>query len=298
VIAFKAEGLSKVYGRVGGGAVPALQAMSLSVPRGAAFGLIGPNGAGKTTFIKLLLGIARPSGGVIEVLGRSPEDVEARARVGYLPERLHLPGAWKPPAYLRSVATLKGLKDAPVTALLERVGLADAADRRIGGFSKGMRQRLGLAAALLGAPDLLVLDEPTDGIDPLGRIEVRRLLEAEKARGATLLLNSHLLAETEKVCDRIGILHQGRLLASGTLEELKASATGWELSFSPGHDATALCALGLTPFGDGRYRAPPQDAESLNAVLDRARQTGALLTQLQPAAKDLEQLLTEALRSP
>src|SRR5690606_3123848 len=127
-------------------------------------------------------------------------------------------------AYLRSVATLKGLKEAPVDALLDRVGLGAARARRIGGFSKGMRQRLGLAAALLGAPDLLVLDEPTDGIDPLGRIEVRDLLLQEKARGATLLLNSHLLAETERVCDRVGILHRGKLVQSGTLEALRVAA--------------------------------------------------------------------------
>ncbi len=287
------EGLSKTYGRD----VRALDGMTLEIPRGAAFGLIGPNGAGKTTFIKLLLGIARPTSGEVRVLGRPPDDVTARERVGYLPERLHLPGSWKPRAYLRSVATLKGLKEAPIDALLGRVGLGgEAADRRIGGFSKGMRQRLGLAAALLGSPDLLVLDEPTDGIDPIGRIEVRELLLEEKARGATLLLNSHLLAETERVCERVAILHKGRVVKSGTLEELKAGVRGWELTFAPGFDAEALKALGLVPVEGARFSALAEDAASLNALIDQARAKGALLVKLERGARDLEELLEESVK--
>jgi ABC-2 type transport system ATP-binding protein len=289
-----AEGLSKSYTRWGATPVRALESMTLTIPRGAAFGLIGPNGAGKTTFIKLLLAIARPSGGRVQVLGHSPEDVTTRARVGYLPERLHLPSAWKPLAYLRSVAALKGVpvREGGLEALLIRVGLKGAVDRRIGGYSKGMRQRLGLAAALLGQPELLVLDEPTDGIDPLGRVEVRELLLQEKARGATLLLNSHLLAETERVCDRLGILHEGRLVKSGTLEELKRSASGWSVWFAPGVDAARLGALGFTPAGE-RFSLDAEDAQALNAKLDAARASGALLVKLEPAAKDLEELLRE-----
>src|SRR5439155_18572374 len=131
--------------------------------------------------------------------------------------------------------------------------------RRIGGFSKGMRQRLGLAAALLGTPDLLVLDEPTDGIDPIGRIEVRDLLLQEKARGATLLLNSHLLAETERVCDRIGILHLGRLVTSGTLESLRATARGWDAVFAPGFDAAKLAAAGWVAVEGARFNVATAD---------------------------------------
>jgi ABC-2 type transport system ATP-binding protein len=268
--------------------------MTLEIPRGAAFGLIGPNGAGKTTFIKLLLGIARPSSGEVKMLGRPPDDVTARERVGYLPERLHLPGAWKPAAYLRSIATLKGLKEAPIDTLLARVGLREASSRRIGGFSKGMRQRLGLAAALLGSPELLVLDEPTDGIDPLGRVEMRDLLLDEKKRGATLLLNSHLLAETERVCDRIGILHQGRLVTSGTLESLKSAVLGWELHFAEGCEVEKLVSLGLQPLSSRHFRASVEDVVELNRLIDQARATGALLVRLEHAAKDLEQLLKDA----
>ncbi|MFP2913479.1 ABC transporter ATP-binding protein, partial [Pyxidicoccus sp. 3LFB2] len=198
----------------------ALKGMDLSVPEGSAFGLIGPNGAGKTTFIKSILGIVQPTAGTVQVLGGSPEDPRIRARIGYLPERLHLPGTWTPTAFLSTVTRLKGLKaDAPGNLrLLERVGLGDAVGRKIGGYSKGMRQRLGLAAALVGSPSLLVLDEPTDGIDPMGRLEVRRILLDEVKRGTTLFLNSHLLAETERVCDRVAILADGRVVREGRLE--------------------------------------------------------------------------------
>jgi ABC-2 type transport system ATP-binding protein len=296
MLAVSSTALSKTYARVGAEHVRALDSMTLEIPRGAAFGLIGPNGAGKTTFIKLLLGIARPTSGEVRVLGKSPDDVAARERIGYLPERLHLPSAWKPPAYLRSVAALKGLRDPPVDTLLARVGLRDAASRRIGGFSKGMRQRLGLAAALLGTPDLLVLDEPTDGIDPLGRIEVRDLLQQEQARGATLLLNSHLLAETERVCDRIGILHQGRLVTSGTLDALKASTRGWQATFALGFDVDQLRTAGFTHAEGARFNVAPCEPRELNAAIDRARSTGALLVKLEQPAKDLEELLKDALK--
>src|SRR4051794_16297790 len=185
----------------------ALRSVDLQLRVGTVFGLIGPNGAGKTTFIKLLLGIALPTEGSVRLLGGSPLDPRTRARVGYLPERLHMPHAWTAAEFLRSVARLKGItgREDDVTRQLARVGLASDAERKIGPFSKGMKQRLGLAAALLGRPELLVLDEPTDGVDPLGRVEIRRILAEERGRGATILLNSHLLSETERICDHIGI---------------------------------------------------------------------------------------------
>ncbi|WP_375759182.1 ABC transporter ATP-binding protein [Corallococcus exercitus] len=278
--------------------------MDLHVPAGSAFGLIGPNGAGKTTFIKSVLGIVRPSAGTVRVLGGSPEDPAIRARIGYLPERLHLPGTWKSPAFLATVARLKGLKaDAGAHAkLLERVGLSDAVDRRIGGYSKGMRQRLGLAAALLGEPALLVLDEPTDGIDPMGRLEVRRILQEEVQKGVTLFLNSHLLAETERVCDRVAILADGRVLREGRLEELAKAGARWRVRFAPGADAAALASEGFVPAGSGReegvYTVDAADVAVLNAALDRARSRGALLTELKREGADLEAVLVGAVGGP
>jgi ABC-2 type transport system ATP-binding protein len=276
----------------------ALAGVTLAIPRGAAFGLIGPNGAGKTTFIKLLLGIARPDGGRVEVLGGDPEDLAIRQQVGYLPERLHLPAALRARDVLRSVSVLKRLQPSgpELRALLERVGLPDT-DQRVGTFSKGMRQRLGLATAMLGQPALLVLDEPTDGIDPPGRVEVRGLLLEERRRGATILLNSHLLTETERVCDRVGVLDRGQLVLEGSLDEVRRASGRWFLRFAPGADAAALVAAGFAAEGPG-WAFAGGDEGPLNLALDAARASGARLTELVPAQRDLEAVLADTLQAP
>ncbi|MEN9796392.1 MAG: hypothetical protein RL653_88 [Pseudomonadota bacterium] len=298
--AIQVRGLHKTWGGLlGRGGQPALAGVDLVIPRGAAFGLIGPNGAGKTTLIKTLLGIARPTSGDVTVLGGSPEDPAIRRRMGYLPERLELPPAWTPPEFLRSVARLKSLENPGpgIDALLARVGLSTVRHRKVGGFSKGMKQRLGLAAAMLGQPELLVLDEPTDGVDPVGRMEIRALLAEERARGATLLLNSHLLAETERVCDRIGVLSKGKLVQEGTLEELSRPSRGYRVKLAGVLSVESLAARGLVPVDGqaGSFRFEALDAEALNRVLDAVRRDGALLLELQPEARDLEAVLTAAL---
>jgi ABC-2 type transport system ATP-binding protein len=300
MLAIESKGLRKsyrgIFQRTGG--VEALQGLDLEVERGAAFGLIGLNGAGKTTFIKTLLGIVRPTKGDVRILGKSPDDPTARAQVGYLPERLHLPHSFTPVQFLSSVARMKGLggHEDLATRQLARVGLGSEAQRRIGGFSKGMRQRLGLAAALLGQPQLLILDEPTDGVDPLGRAEIRRILGEERARGATLFLNSHLLSETERVCDRIGILSNGRLVREGTIDALCGSESRYRLRFAPGFDGQALVALGLhVGETEGVFLCDAQDPALLNATLDRSRASGACLVELRRDVRDLEEVLAEAL---
>jgi ABC-2 type transport system ATP-binding protein len=293
--AIAVERLQKTWAPFLGPRQTALNGLTLSIPKGAAFGLIGPNGAGKTTFIKVLLGICRPDSGQVQVLGGDPQDASVRARIGYLPERLHLPAALTALGFLRSMATLKGLKLATpeLLALLDRVGLK-ADKQRLGEYSKGMRQRLGLAAALLGQPELLILDEPTDGIDPVGRVEVRRLLVAERDRGATLLLNSHLLSETERVCDRIGVLDHGQLKLTGTIEEVRQSARAWDVTFGPGAPVEALTAQGFIASGH-HFRLEAPTLEVLNAALDAARAAGALVAEVRPAARDLEQVLADVL---
>ena len=296
--ALEAQGLSKTYfGLFGRQPQRALAGLDLAVPAGKAFGLIGPNGAGKTTFIKLMLGIARPTGGQVRVLGGDPEDIAIRARIGYLPERLELPGMATPVSFLTSVARLKRLPPQPAALrnLLGRVGLDGALDRRIRGFSKGMKQRLGLAAALLGQPELLVLDEPTDGVDPIGRVEIRNLLAEELRRGATLFLNSHLLSETERLCARVGILAAGRIAREGPLEELCRVEGRWRVRFAEGAPAPALEAAGFLAGGDD-WIFEGTDVALLNQALDRARGAGALLTGLRPDERDLEDVLSEAVK--
>jgi ABC-2 type transport system ATP-binding protein len=211
------SGLRKRYGRQ-----TAVSDVSLEVGRGEVVGLLGPNGAGKTSVIKMLLGLVRPDGGEVLLLGQSAADPAARARVGYLPELFRYQPWLSPIEVLTLHVRLSGI-DVPVQErrdVLELVGLAERADDRLGGFSKGMQQRLGLAVALVARPELVVLDEPTSALDPLGRVDVRDVVLALKARGVAVLLNSHLIGEVERVCDRVVILDRGRVAASGTLAEL------------------------------------------------------------------------------
>lgn len=291
--AVELRGLTKTYA---GAARPALDGVDLTLPAGTAFGLVGVNGAGKTTLIKTLLGIVRPSGGAVRVLGAPPDDTRARRRVGYLPERLDIPSAWTGLTFVTSVARLKGLDRPGARAVeaVERVGLSAAEARaRTGRYSKGMRQRLGLAAALLGAPDLLVLDEPTDGIDPLGRAEMRRILMRERDRGAAILLNSHLLAETERVCDRVGILDAGRLVLEGALDELAVDGRGWAVRLEAGVDGAAF---GLAAEPDGAWRFEADDPAAANRVLDEIRAAGGVVLGFEPRRVDLETVLESRVR--
>jgi ABC-2 type transport system ATP-binding protein len=299
--AIEARGLAKTYsGAFGRRSHPALRGVDLAVDAGTAFGLIGPNGAGKTTFVKAILGLVRPSAGAATLLGGDPTDPRVRARVGYLPERLQFPPALDAREVLRSVARLKGLPrpDGAIRQRLEDVGLAEAANRRVGAYSKGMRQRLGLACALLGAPDLLVLDEPTDGLDPLARVEVRNLLAREVARGATLFLNSHLLAETERVCGRIGILVEGRIVREGALGALREGTSRWAIRFDGGAQPGPLAAAGFAAGARPGCFTFDGEPRALNAALDRARAAGALLVELSREAKDLEEVLRDAMGAP
>jgi ABC-2 type transport system ATP-binding protein len=211
------SGLRKRYG-----ARQAVDGVSFEVGRGEVVGLLGPNGAGKTTVIKSLLGLVRPDEGEVVLLGRPASDPAARARVGYLPELFR----YQPWLTAAEVLTLHvRLSGAAVPAAEQRaslalVGLGDRAGDRVGGFSKGMQQRLGLAVALVARPELVVLDEPTSALDPLGRVDVRDVVLDLRSRGVAVLLNSHLIGEVERVCDRVVVLDRGRVAAAGTLAEL------------------------------------------------------------------------------
>ena len=213
------HGLAKRYGRT-----DALIDLTLRVEPGEIFGFLGPNGAGKTTAVKLLLGLARATGGSATVLGSPLGDRAARREVGYLPELFR----YQPWLTAREVVELHaqlravdgGLAPADAGGALETVGLADRAEDAVGGFSKGMQQRLGLAVALLGAPRLVVLDEPTSALDPVGRADVRAIVRRARAAGSTIFLNSHLLTEVERICDRVAIVDHGRVLASGRIDDL------------------------------------------------------------------------------
>lgn len=211
----------------------ALAGLSMTVQRGEVFGFLGPNGAGKTTAVKLLLGLVRPTGGEAMLLGAPAGDRETRRRVGYLPELFRYQ-AW---LTAREVLVLhcKLLRlprpgwAAEIDGALETVGLADRAGDKVGTFSKGMQQRLGLGVALLGQPALVILDEPTSALDPVGRHQVREIIRGLRDRGATVFLNTHLLDEAEQVCDRVTVIDKGRSVASGTMAELLGSESSVRL---------------------------------------------------------------------
>jgi len=301
-LAIRTEELAKRYGRI-----TALAGLTMSIPAGDVFGFLGPNGAGKTTAVKLLLGLARPSSGEAWVLGAPLSDRaahrRARGRVGYLPELFRYQHWLSAREVMRVHCELIGLDragwDAEIKDALGIVGLADRADDRVGGYSKGMQQRLGLGVALLGRPALILLDEPTSALDPVGRHDVRDIIRAIKARGTTVFLNSHLLTEVEQVCDRVAIVDKGRVVQVGTLDELlvtdavRIRATGIE---NGAHDA-------LRPFGELREEgewilvqgvAADRVPDLVRAIVDR----GARVYAVEPRHESLEDRFLSLLEKP
>ena len=293
------SGMRKRYGRR-----PAVDDVSLEVGRGEVVGLLGPNGAGKTTVIKMLLGLVRPDAGEAMLLGRPAADPTARVRVGYLPELFR----YQPWLSAAEVVTLhvrlSGI-DVPgeqQRECLSLVGLAERAGDRVGGFSKGMQQRLGLAVALVTGPDLVVLDEPTSALDPLGRVDVRDIVLDLRSRGVAVLLNSHLIGEVERVCDRVVILDRGRVAASGSLVELlgKHNVRLHLTEVSPAGEAR-LAASGRVervgqwftvalPAGDGEGTAVPALVRDLVGL-------GARVHAVEPVRISLEERLLGILRA-
>ena len=304
--AVTARGLAKSFG-----SVRAVAGIDLDVPAGACFGLIGENGAGKTTFIKMLLGITRPDAGDVHVLGGSPEDVGVRRRIGYLPERLAIPEAFSAKRFLASVGRIKGLSSPEIIVdtdrVLELVQLDRTAWKRAsGGYSKGMKQRTGLAAALLGKPKLLILDEPTDGIDPLGRAQMRDVISDVVKAGATVFLNSHLLSETEKICDRIAVLSQGRVVQSGALDVLKRKDASRIRLLKAERDVARAGAHGFTLVPDvdvpeaehKTYRWAGGGPHELSKALAAVLADGLVVVEVVPELKDLETILRESIGKP
>jgi len=234
--AVEARGLTKRFrGRGGAGPVAALEGLDLVVPRGGVAGLLGPNGSGKSTTIRLLLGLHRPTAGEARVLGFPAGHPEARRRTGYMPEESDLYPFLTARESVETAAALHGMgrreRREAAARMLERVGLADEARRRVEGFSRGMKRRVALAQALVHGPELLVLDEPTAGLDPVGREGLLSLLAECRGRGVTVLLSSHALSDVERLCDRVAILGAGRLAVEGTLAEVleKRGATALEI---------------------------------------------------------------------
>jgi len=313
-MALVAEGLSQTY-RSGMGRRPvqALARLDLRVARGTVFGLLGPNGAGKTTLVKLALGIARATGGRAEVLGRPAGDVPVRARIGYLPENHRYPAHLTGEQVLHFFGKLSGIGEPllsqRVEALLRRVRMDEWRSTAVRRYSKGMMQRLGMAQAILNGRDLLIIDEPTDGVDPVGRREIRDLLLEQKARGATIFLNSHLLSEVERLCDRVAILKEGRLVREGHVDDLtRGSANVWEIDVQGADEARLAAALARVSGPGGPPPLPGTrpdgvrtlqvtgETEDLNRAIDALRAAGLTIAAVRARRESLEDVFVKIVR--
>jgi ABC-2 type transport system ATP-binding protein len=274
----------------------AVDGISLRVERGATFGLLGANGAGKTTFVKMLLGAVRPTGGRARLFGRLPHEKEARRPVGYLPENHRFPTYFTGAGMLDLYAALSGMgrsdRKRRIPELLELVGLKDWAHTRLGKYSKGMLQRVGLAQALIHSPDLLILDEPSDGVDPVGRKQIREILNELGQKGVTVFINSHLLAEVELFCREVAILHKGKVALTGKVKDL-TSGKGYKLRVAQVPDELARELNGLAAASveaDGGSLLHFGDRESANAAIDRLRAAGCPIESLTPSTSTLEEV--------
>jgi ABC-2 type transport system ATP-binding protein len=288
------EGLTKTFGR-GKKAVRALDSVTLEVGRGSVFGLLGPNGAGKTTFIKALMGLVQRWKGQARVLGHPAGSRAARERIGFLPEAHRLPGYLTGRSFLRLCGQLSGHSrawtDERIPRWLERVGMTAAADRKIRTYSKGMQQRIGLAQALIHEPDLVFLDEPTDGVDPAGRAAVREIVRRLRDEGVTVFLNSHLLMEVERMCDRVVIMSRGRVLREGTVQEL-TPATGrvtFEIEPVPDDLEALVGELGRDLVAGAHGFELSLDQASQDAVVDRLRARSVSIHGITPRRLSLEE---------
>jgi len=300
--AIETRGLVKTYR----GGVQALRGVDLQVAPGVCFGLLGPNGAGKSTLVKTLLSIVKPSGGSATLNGVDITLPQARRGVGYLPEGHAFPPYLTGAGVCEYFGRLAGLGGATlkqdIAEKLELVGMSEWARTKITKYSKGMKQRIGLAQALLGSPRIIFLDEPTDGLDPVGRQEVKEVIRKVCGEGVTVFLNSHLLAEVEQTCDHVAIMHKGVLLQQGPVSEITASVgaggkTLYVVRVRTGElsdEAWApLAERGATQL-DGRwFRLELEDEEAIPALIDELRAAEVKIYELVSERRNLEQTFVE-----
>jgi len=291
--AIELDGVTKRFGDV-----TAVTDLDLTVPEGEVFGFLGPNGAGKSTTINMLLDFVRPTAGEVRVLGLDAgrESVAVRRRTGVLPEGYDVYHRLTGRKHVEFAMRSKEVDGDP-DAVLERVGIADAADRKAGGYSKGMRQRLVLGMALVGEPDLLILDEPSSGLDPGGAREMREIVREEADRGTTVFFSSHVLGQVEAVCDRVGIMREGELVAEDSIEGLRDAVEGGEtlvvtVDAASEDDLGAVRALdGVTNAAtDGGTVTITCDPDAKTAVIGALEEAGVTVKDFQTEETSLEDL--------
>lgn len=305
-LALEAKGLQKTF-FLGLRRTPFQAAVdiNLEVEHGEIFGFLGPNGAGKTTTIKTLLGLIRPSGGTVRILGQRPEDKGWRRSVGYMPEHPtfydFLSGFEMVVWFGRLAGMTRHEAEQEARRLLGRVGLAHAQDRRLRSYSKGMLQRAGLAQSLIASPKLLILDEPMTGLDPIGRREIRDLILELRREGRTIFYSTHILPDVEMTCDRVAIVHRGKTVRSGRLSDiLTATTQGVAVTVDPRTPELAAALAQEHPTAvarDGAIEVTFADADGARAFLIKAEGRGAHLLRFEPHRDDLEAIFLRSLGS-
>jgi ABC-2 type transport system ATP-binding protein len=301
MFAIESKNLTKHYS---GGKIKALTDFSVGVEEGKIFSLLGPNGAGKTTLVKLMLSIAKPTGGEGFIFGLPVNDPASRKNIGYLSEDHRLPGYLDSEQFLFYYGKMSGVSDKDlklrIPELLKQVKLADRKGLKLKKYSKGMLQRLGTAQALLNDPKLLFLDEPTDGIDPIGRIEIREILLDLKKKGKTIFINSHLLSEVERISDRIAILKDGRLVKTGPTSEFIETTGRYSISVDKNSQETAsniFRSSGIDFDCSGsEFTLKISDTGLLNSLIDGLRSNNIKIEGIVPEKNSLEDYFIKILR--
>ena len=288
------QGLTKSFrGHLGIGRVVAVERLELSVQSGEIFGLLGPNGAGKTTTLKMMLGLLRPDAGHVRLFGLSPRDVAARRRLGFLPENPYFYDYLTAEEFLDLYARLHGIPPAErkdrIASAIARVGLSGRERTALRKFSKGMVQRLGLAQAIQHDPDLVILDEPMSGLDPIGRREVRDLILSLRAAGRTVFFSSHIQQDAEMLCDRVAIVYRGRLRAVGRLDDLVPKTAKWiEVTVRGAVPPGVAGEQRIHPDGTTLLKLP--DVGALPGALAAIARGGAEIVAVWPRRESLEDL--------
>ncbi|HYL92892.1 MAG TPA: ABC transporter ATP-binding protein [Alphaproteobacteria bacterium] len=272
---------------------PALLPVHLSVEEGETFGFLGPNGAGKTTTLKLLMGLIFPSSGSARILGLDYHDPEVKRQVGFLPEQPYFYDYLTAPELLDYYAQLSGVdastRKKRIGSVLERVGLSDTGNKQLRKFSKGMLQRIGIAQAVIHDPKVLFLDEPMSGLDPVGRREIRELIQGLRAEGKTIFFSTHILSDAEAICDRVAVIHKGELRGVGVVEDLTSGSSGkTEVVWQGARALAAVKSLVTESFTTGDTVRVVLLQPSLDPLLERLRQQGARLISVSPVHGTLE----------
>ncbi len=299
-LAIDLQDVDKLYGGAFSRKVHALRGIDMRVGRGEIFGLLGPNGAGKSTLVKILMTVIRPTRARGTVLGRAVGHKATLSRVGYLPEHHRFPDYLTGRQVVEFYGAMCGVsrrdRKKRAAELLDFAGMSKWADTRVRGYSKGMRQRVGIAQTLVNNPDLVIWDEPTDGVDPVGRRDIRQMTVELKKRGTTVMLNSHLLSELEMVCDRVAILVQGRVSSQGTIEELTVDRQRYEIEVASGDSNidTAIRAALAPWLAPGTLKGTLPGGESLKVALDSPH--APAVVEVGSAEASVVQPLLDALR--